>query len=72
MRITDFKHCSKCRSHKHRDEFAKNWQTKDGLNSWCRQCHKAHRIARKHSREVGSESATTALPEMAGRSARSA
>lgn len=64
MLITDFKHCSKCKTHKHRGEFAKNWQTRDGLNSWCKQCHKGHRLAKKNSREVGAESAIGASEPM--------
>jgi hypothetical protein len=45
MRITDFKFCSKCSSHKHRNEFCKNAGKSDGLSKWCRKCHAAHRSA---------------------------
>lgn len=52
MNITDIKHCSKCKEHKPRDAFANSPVTKDGKQSWCRQCHKAHRLAKKAAVEV--------------------
>jgi hypothetical protein len=45
MRITDFKYCSKCNLHKHRDEYAKNAHTRDGLNNWCKKCQWVQRNA---------------------------
>lgn len=35
------KKCSKCGSEKEIKEFTKNKRSKDGLCSWCKQCHKA-------------------------------
>src|SRR5687768_11780653 len=33
--------CPKCRQTKPRDAFARNRARKDGLDSWCRECHRA-------------------------------
>lgn len=47
MRITDFKYCSRCKSHKHRDLFRNAMMTKDGKQGWCIECNRLYRIARK-------------------------
>jgi hypothetical protein len=51
-RITDLKHCSRCKEHKPREAFAKSPLTRDGLQSWCRQCHKDHRAAKIAAKAV--------------------
>lgn len=52
MRITDFKHCCKCKSHKLRADFSESTWAKDGKQPWCKQCTKLHRLAKKASKEV--------------------
>jgi hypothetical protein len=58
MRITDFKHCGRCRSHKHRDLFSESTTTKDGKQDWCKECMKLYRAAKKASKEVHVEPST--------------
>lgn len=40
------KMCSRCRETKSRDEFHKCTARKDGLNAWCKPCHRKHRTAK--------------------------
>lgn len=55
MNITDIKHCCKCKCHKPRTDFSESTVTRDGKQPWCKQCMKAYRAAKKHSREVSHE-----------------
>lgn len=40
MKITDFKYCTACKQHKHRDEYWKNANSKDGRAHYCVDCSK--------------------------------
>lgn len=44
------KRCSRCGIEKELDAFAKAHRGKDGLNGWCKFCHKAYRI--KHKEQI--------------------
>jgi hypothetical protein len=46
QRADDLRRCPKCRTQKPRDGFSRDHTTRDGLNSWCRQCCAVTRKAR--------------------------
>jgi hypothetical protein len=43
-----YKCCPKCKEIKLVSEFHKNSKTKDGLNTWCKNCNKTGRVLREH------------------------
>ena len=45
------KRCSKCKKWKKESEFTKTPRYKDGLDSWCKECH--HKYGRKYYRRDG-------------------
>lgn len=48
MKITDIKFCGRCKTHKVKAEaFARNINTRDTFNDWCRDCMRIYRQQRK-------------------------
>lgn len=50
METTLEKRCARCGKTKSRDQFWKNPRSKDGLDSWCKECHKERGTAYRRER----------------------
>jgi hypothetical protein len=72
MNMRDFKYCTYCKASHPRTEFAKSWQTKDGLNGWCKKAHKAHREAKKNARPLDAAQPDVSAGEPLASTAKSA